>query len=303
MTPLTFTQRAWLVVALLWPVAVLNYLDRLMITTMHAPLVADIPMRDAQYGSLTSVFLLTYGLLSPLGGFLAARYSRRWVILGSLAVWSAVTVATGRMTSLEGLLVTRAIMGVSEACYIPAALALIADYHRGATRSLATGLHTSGIYTGAALGGLGGVLAERCGWRDAFAVFGGVGVAYAFILLLGLRDAVHSDEEHTVAVEENLATNDKPSWAEAAQALAASTGFWMLFALNALVGTSNWVIYGWLPTYLKERFSLGLGEAGMSATAYFQIASFAAALGGGALTDAWSRTQSRARAIVPAIGY
>ena len=180
--------RAWVVVGALWPVALLNYVDRLMLTTMREPVVAAIPMTDAQFGLLTSVFLWVYGALSPFGGFLADRYGRRAVILGSLAVWSVVTWATGQMDSLGGLLVARGLMGISEACYLPAALALIADQHPGRTRSLATGLHFSGIYAGAVLGGLGGVIAERFGWRSAFTLFGIVGLAYAPLLALGLHD-------------------------------------------------------------------------------------------------------------------
>ncbi len=179
-------QRAWLVVALLWPVAVLNYLDRLMITTMRDPILVDVPMSDAQFGLLTSVFLWVYGLLSPAGGFLADRYGRRVVILASLGVWSAVTWLTGRATTLNELLVARGLMGISEACYIPAALAMIADFHPGRTRSLATGIHTSGIYLGAALGGVGGIVAERFGWRAAFSVFGLAGITYAPLLMWSL---------------------------------------------------------------------------------------------------------------------
>ena len=180
--------RAWLTVALLWVIALVNYLDRLMITTMRDPIKADITMTDAQFGLLTSVFLWVYGVFSPLGGFLADRFSRTRVIIASLLIWSAVTWLTGHMHSVEGLLTARALMGLSEACYVPAALALIADYHPGPTRSLATGLHMSGIYAGAALGGVGGYIAEHFGWRAGFNLFGAFGVGYAVVTLFLLRD-------------------------------------------------------------------------------------------------------------------
>jgi len=170
------TSYAWLVVGLLWFVALLNYLDRLTVTSMRDWIVADIPMSDARFGLLTSVFLWVYGLCSPMGGFLADRYSRKWVIVVSLAVWSIVTWWTGHVHTFEALLLVRGIMGVSEACYIAAALALIADYHSGPTRSLATGLHQSGLYAGAALGGAGGWIAAEHGWRVAFTQFGAIGV-------------------------------------------------------------------------------------------------------------------------------
>ena len=145
-------------------------------------------MTDAQFGLLTSVFLWVYALLSPSAGYLADRFSRSRVIIGSLFVWSAVTWLTAHAHDFNQLLVARALMGVSEACYIPAALALITDYHRGPTRSLATGLHMSGLYAGAALGGLGGVLAENFKWQSAFNLFGAIGVVYSVLLIFALRE-------------------------------------------------------------------------------------------------------------------
>jgi len=291
---------AWLVVALLWLVALLNYLDRLMITTMRDPIKSNIAMTDAQFGLLTSVFLWIYGALSPLGGYLADRFSRRAVIIGSLFVWSAVTWMTAHVHTFEELLFARALMGVSEACYIPAALALIADYHRGPTRSLATGLHMSGVYAGAALGGIGGFIAEKHGWRSGFNWFGLFGVCYAILLYLTLKDAKVSNEtnvETTTSMPETI--NVRSAFA----ALFRQRAFWILLGINALVGVANWGINGWLPTYLKEHFQLGLGKAGMSATGYIQVASFVGVLIGGAWADSWSLKESRARAWVPAIGY
>src|SRR3954471_10746431 len=181
-------RAAWIAVGLLWVVAVLNYLDRLVITTMRESVVASVPMTEAQFGLLTSVFLWVYGILSPTCGFLADRLSRRRVIFFSLLVWSTVTWLTGHAQTFSGLFWARALMGVSEACYLPAALALIADHHRGSTRSLATALHNSGMYAGALLGGTGGYIAASHGWRAGFTIFGAVGVGYALVLLIVLRD-------------------------------------------------------------------------------------------------------------------
>ncbi len=197
MTSPSPTRAAWMAVLLLWPVAMLNYLDRQIFSTMKKSIVEGVPdiVTDARFGELMAIFLLVYGLLSPVGGILADRFNRRWVIIGSLAVWSAITWLTGHVQTYEQMWWARALMGVSEACYIPAGLALIADYHTGGTRSRAIGIHQSGIYTGLILGGMGGYIADSSyGWRAGFTWFGAAGVAYAFVLLFFLKNSPRSTE-------------------------------------------------------------------------------------------------------------
>lgn len=215
-TPNSQRFYAWTIVGLLWVVASLNYLDRLMLVSMRESVKSGIVMTDAQFGLLTSVFLWVYGSLSPVGGYLADRFSRKWVIIGSLVTWSAMTWVTGRVHTFQGLFAARALMGVSEAFYIPAGLALIAEWHRGSTRSLATGIHMSGLYAGAALGGLGGYIAQRYGWREGFTWFGVFGIAYSFVLLYWLRDAGPGD---STAATDRQAESERFSWEEALRAL------------------------------------------------------------------------------------
>ena len=194
------SRTAWLAVGLLWPVALLNYLDRQLIATMKTSIMADIPSiaTDEAYGRLMAVFMWVYAFLSPVGGFIADRFNRRWTVIASLAVWSLVTWMTGHVRTYDELWWARAAMGVSEAFYIPAALALIADFHQGPTRSRAVGIHQTGIYAGQALGGIGGVIADSAfGWRSGFQWFGLAGILYSFVLLVGLPAAPAGSESPT----------------------------------------------------------------------------------------------------------
>ncbi|MBL9183213.1 MAG: MFS transporter [Verrucomicrobiaceae bacterium] len=286
--------RAWLIVGVLWVVAALNYLDRIMITTMRDSLTQAVPMTDAQFGLLTSVFLWVYGLLSPLAGFLADRFNRSRLIVLSLLIWSLLTWLTGHARSFEELIVVRALMGMSEAAYLPAALALIADYHRGSTRSLATGIHMTGLSVGTGLAGIGGWLAEKQGWRFAFDVFGWLGIVYAMALWFVLRDPPVRQETQT--------SSPAPRLGDALASLFSNRSFWLLLAFWGLLALAGWAVAGWMPTYFKEQFSLGQGAAGISATSYLAVAMFAGKLIGGAWADRWSRTNDRARILVPAIG-
>ena len=297
-TPSLLPARAWLIVGLLWVVGCLNYLDRVMITTMRGSLMEAIPMSDAQFGILTSVFLWVYGLLSPFAGFLADRFNRSRVILISLFAWSAITWLTAHATTFNELLLTRALMGISEACYIPAALALIVDYHRDHTRSLAVGLHLSGIMAGSALGGLGGWLAERHNWAYAFEIFGLVGIVYAFVLVAFLRDA----QRDGLPVAPGPAPVETIRVGAALANLFSRPMFILALVYWGLLGMGNWGVVGWMPTYLNEHFHLSQGTAGLSATGYLQTAAMLGMLIGGAWADRWSRTNPRARILVPVIG-
>lgn len=294
--------RAWLTVALLWVVGCLNYLDRVMITTMRESILAEIPMTDAQFGLLTSVFLVVYAVCSPLAGFVADRFSRTRVIIVSFVAWSAVTCLTAHSRNFTELLITRALMGVSEACYIPAALALIADYHRTTTRSLANGLHLSGVMVGSGLGGLGGLIAERHGWHLSFTIFGFVGIAFSVVLIFGLRDRAESASE-PVGRARGEPVGDAPvRLREALVSLLSDRSFLLALLYWGLLGAGSWAVVGWMPTFLAERFHLGQGVAGLSATGYFQVAALIGVVVGGAWADRWSRTHPLGAVLVVRVG-
>ena len=290
------TRYAWLVVALLVPVALLNYLDRQMLASMKFSVMRDIPDigREANWGAILALFKWVYAFLSPIGGYLADRYSRRHVIAGSLFVWSLVTWTTGHVTSYEQLLATRALMGISEAFYIPAALALIADFHTGATRSRAIGLHQMGIYLGVMIGGFGGYAADHpdLGWRWAFSLCGLIGVIYAVPLFLMLRNPRRPADSAAM----------RPSPAGALRELLGNGSFILLVLYFTLPALAGWIVRDWMPAILKAEFNIGQGLAGVSATLYWQVAAIVGAVTGGWLADRWMQRTVRGRIYVSAIG-
>jgi len=295
--------RPWLVVALLVPVALLNYLDRQMLATMKGSLLVDIPSltNNAQWGFVLGCFKWTYAVLSPFGGFVADRFGKRWVICASLFVWSLVTWWTGHVASYHELVATRALMGISEAFYIPAALALIADVHPGATRSRAIGVHMAGIYLGQILGGFMGYVADSPdhGWHWAFSTCGMIGVIYALPLLAFLRSEkaeVATEKTHAVRVARR--SDEQPSL----RTLFTNRNFLLLVCVFTLPAIAGWVVRDWMPEILRERFALGQGKAGVSAILYVQLASLTGALLGGVVADRWMRLTPRGRIYTSALG-
>jgi MFS family permease len=296
----TLVRTAWLVVALLWPVALLNYLDRQMLASMKFSVMHDIPGigSEANWGFMLGQFKWVYAILSPIGGYVADRFSRRFTICASLFVWSAVTWWTGHVHSFNELLMARSLMGISEAFYIPAGLALIADYHQGVTRSRAVGLHQMAIYCGVIAGGFGGYVADApsLGWRIAFDVCGVFGMIYAIPLAIFLSRAAQPPKP----VEANA--NEHVSPFRALTDLLTNGAFILLVLYFTLPALAGWVVRDWMPAILKQQFNIGQGKAGISATLYWQSTAIVGAIVGGWLADRWMQRNPRGRIFVSAIG-
>ena len=291
--------RAWLIVGLLWVVGCLNYLDRVMMITMRGSIKEAIPMSDAQFGLLTTVFLFVYAILSPLGGYVADRFSCSRIITFSLFVWSATTWLTAHATTFHELLLTRGLMGISEACYLPAAGALIADYHRTTTRSLANGIHLSGVMVGAGLGGLGGFLAELHDWTYALGLFGAIGVAYTVVLLLFLADRPADALPGAGAAPPPPPRIRLP---DALRSLFGQPRFVLALLFWSLLGITSWSFTGWMPAYLGEHFHLPQGRAGLTSTVFICGGSLWGVVLSGFWADRWSRRSAAGRTWVGIIG-
>ena len=291
----------WVVVALLWGVALLNYMDRQMLSTMKESMQLDISeLQTAEnFGRLMAVFLWIYGLMSPFAGAIADRVNRKWLIVISLFVWSAVTYGMGYANTFTEIYWLRALMGVSEALYIPAGLSLIADWHSDKTRSLAVGIHMTGLYTGQAIGGFGATVAASYTWHTAFHWFGLIGIAYALLLVLCLRE----NPNHNV-VKPNVETNkvEKESILKGFSAIFSTVAFWIILFYFAAPSLPGWAIKNWLPTLFSENLNLPMAEAGPMSTITIALSSFCGVVAGGILSDRWVQRNIRGRIYISAIG-
>jgi MFS transporter, ACS family, D-galactonate transporter len=292
----------WLVVALLWVVALLNYMDRQMLSTMKPAMMADIAELEKaeNFGRLMAVFLWIYGLMSPLAGLIGDRTNRKWLIIGSLGVWSFVTLTMGYATTFNQLFVLRAVMGVSEALYMPAGLSLIADYHRGNTRSRAVGLHMTGIYVGQALGGFGATVASSWSWQTAFHSFGLVGILYSIILVIFLQEK--RNDKVVVEQEQVSAQTGLKSIRYSLALLLGTMSFWIILFYFAAPSFPGWAVKNWLPTLFSDSLGIPMSKAGPLCTITVAMSSFLGVLAGGILADRWTMKNLRGRIFTGAIG-
>jgi MFS transporter, ACS family, D-galactonate transporter len=291
----------WLVVALLWLVALLNYMDRQMLSTMKPAMMADIAELEKaeNFGKLMAVFLWIYGLMSPLAGLIGDRVNRKWLIIGSLGVWSFVTFSMGYATNFRQLFILRALMGISEALYMPAGLSLIADYHRGNTRSRAVGIHMTGIYVGQAFGGFGATVAGSWSWQTAFHSFGITGIIYSAVLMIFLHEK--RDNSKIREVEKSIGTG-LSSMRHTLGLLLGTFSFWIILFYFAAPSFPGWAVKNWLPTLFADSLGIPMSQAGPLCTITVAMSSFLGVLTGGLLADKWTMRNLRGRIYTGAIG-
>ncbi|WP_418788237.1 MFS transporter [Leyella stercorea] len=293
----------WLVVALLWVVALLNYMDRQMLSTMQDAMKFDIvELQKAEaFGALMAVFLWIYGIVSPFAGVVADRVSRKKLVVGSLFVWSAVTYLMGYASDFTQLYWLRALMGVSEALYIPSALSLIADWHEGKSRSLAIGIHMTGLYVGQAVGGFGATIAATFSWHSTFYWFGIIGIAYSVVLALLLHDKPKAAD--AVAASPNPATlMKKESLWRGLSVVLSTWAFWVILIYFAVPSLPGWATKNWLPTLFADNLGLNMAQAGPMSTITIAASSFVGVLLGGVMSDKWVLRNIRGRIYTSAIG-
>jgi MFS family permease len=290
----------WVVIAMLWLVCFFNYADRLAIFSVFPLIKAQMQLSDFELGILASSFMWTYALFGPLAGGLCDRLPRKRLVLGALIFWSAVTSATALAHGFAQLVACRALGGLGEAFYFPAAMSLISDYHGPATRSRAMSLHQSSVYAGSVAGAaLAGWMGQTYGWRSSFVLFGAIGLVLGLVLWGFLREPVRGMSDHAeVAPGPHVGTSLLSGFAE----VFANRLVLLLVAVFMAANFVAAIFLTWMPTFLHDKFHMSLAMAGLNATAYLQIASVLGVLTGGLLADRLRRRVPGGRLLAQGFG-
>ena len=283
-----FVALEWQLIAFLWVCYVLNHADRQVVYSLFPALQKTFGYSDAVLGLTGALFLWVYGLCSPLAGILGDRVPKSRLVLGSLILWSAFTALTGFSPNGSFLLGCRALLGVSESMFMPAAYALMAAAHGPRTRSRAIAIFGTSQLIGVAAGGsISAWIAERLNWRVSFWLLGAIGILFAYPLRRFFARMPDAFKQSPAAGES-----------------AGLSSFFVLFRIPSLrvialfvsVATFGlFLVYTWLPTFLFDKFKIGLARAGFEASVYPQIGTAFGLLVGGWLADRYSVRVKAAR--------
>ena len=295
--PTTQCREKWIVLAMLWMVCLLNYADRQAISSLFPLLERDFGFSKAQLGLIGSAFMWVYALSAPVAGYAGDRLSRKRLILGGCFFWSLMTALTGWCGKVWQFTLTRALIGLGESVYFPSAASLLSDYHGKASRSTALSLHQSAVYLGTIAGGwLGAVIAEQYGWRWTFYAFGAVGVLLCLLLSLRLREPIRGASEPIQVSGENSGRGMLTVF----RSLLSRPEVLLLMGGFACANGVSAIFLVWAPTFLFEKFHLGLVAAGFSAVAAIQISCAVSAPLSGLIADRLSLSVPGARMLVQA---
>lgn len=290
-------DRAGLVLAMLLIVYVFNFLDRMLLSILAAPIQADLKLSDGQMGLLGGLaFAALYSTLAVPLSALADRTGRARVIGWSLIVWSAFTALCGMATSFWQIFLARLGVGVGEAGGVAPSYAVIGEWFAPERRATALAIYSLGIPLGSAFGLLaGGYIAQEIDWRVAFIVVGLAGVIFAPLFRLFVKDRPESLAPITVTAV--------PSPGTTFRLLARKPSFWLL-SFGAAAGSS--IGYGigfWLPSFVQRSFALGLFDSALFIAGLLLIGGTAGILAGGRLADRLGQGDRAWYAWLPAIAY
>ncbi len=297
MTEPTPPKGRYVALALLVVVYALNFLDRQIISILKDPIAEELGLSDTQLGLMGGLaFALLYTTLAVPVAWLADRFSRVWIITGALALWSGFTALCGLAGNFGQLFLARMGVGVGEAGGVAPAYSLISDYFPPKQRARALAIFAFGIPIGSAAGVLfGGLLAQQVDWRFAFVVVGLIGVLFAPIFRLLVKDPPRGGMDGAVTAEKPM------GFVATARLAAAKPGFWLLSLGAAFTSMTGYGFMYWLPTFLARSLEMDLGTRSWFLAALLLIGGMAGMTLGGGLGDRLGQKSRAAYPLIPAV--
>lgn len=298
--------RAWVVLAILTFVYVLNFLDRQLLSILAKPIQDELGVSDGQLGLIGGLyFAMFYCILAIPVGWLADRTNRVKVLAFSCGLWSAATAACGMASSYPQLALARMAVGVGEAGGVPPSYAIITDYFPPGTRGTALGLFNLGPPIGAAMGvAFGASVAAAYSWRMAFIWVGAVGVVTAVGVWCFIREPRKGglDPAPAQPPPQAAAAGPAPGFADTCRSFFANP---VLRNMALACGATQFVTYAMLNftvLLLMREKGMTLEDVAVWYAVVFGVGSAAGMFASGRLIDRLARRSRTAYAYLPAIG-
>ncbi len=274
--------------AMLFVVALFNYIDRSIIAILQEPLKADLKLSDTQLGALTGLsFAILYSTMALPIARLADRWNRKKLIATALAIWSSATAACGLAGNFATLVALRMGVAFGEAGCVPASHSLIADYFPLKRRATALAIWGLSSPLGTMLGfALGGWITQAMSWRQAFAVFGIAGLALA-PLVLTIKEPVRG------AFDDNADPRAELPLREALGVLWGSRAFRLLALGGAAHAFVLYSVQNWNAPFFGRVHEMPLKQVAFVLALAFGLGGGLGQFLGGALSDRLGRTDRR----------
>jgi predicted MFS family arabinose efflux permease len=291
-------RRAWIVLAMLWFVYVLNFLDRQLMSILAKPIQDSLHVSDSQLGLIGGFyFALFYCFIAIPVGWLADRTNRVTVLSAACGIWSAATVACGLSASYGQFALSRMTVGFGEAGGVPPSYAIISDYFPPSRRGTALGIYNLGPPVGAALGiAFGAAIAAAFNWRYAFILLGAIGILAAIVLPMIVKEPPRGGLDAPGAIA------------------TPKTGFWstlrMFFSRPTLVlaalgsGATQFVTYGlgnFTTLFLMREKGMALHDVALWYALVVGIGMSAGIFVSGRVIDRYARKSKVVYAMAPVI--
>lgn len=290
---------AFYVLGILLFVYTLNFIDRIVIGVLAAPIKAELALTDTQLGLLGgTAFALFYTALGIPIGWLADRVSRMWIMTASLALWSAFTGLCGVVQTFAQLFLARLGVGIGEAGGTAPAYSLISDYFPPSQRARALGVFSFGVPIGSGLGlALGGIVATLVDWRAAFIALGLLGLLIAPVFLATVREPVRG------ALDGHVRPAPAHGVREVLAKLARKPAFWALSFGGGMSSIAGYGLIFWMPSFIMRSFGLTLMDASLFLAGLVLTGGVTGVWLGGWLADRLGRRGKAAYALVPATAF
>ncbi|MFP6562666.1 MFS transporter [Paraburkholderia sp. B3] len=260
MQPTYRPARAWFMAAMLFLLVAINFVDKVVLGLVAAPLMKELGLSPAQYGLVAGSFFFLFAVTGVAGGFLSNRLPTRWLLLVMALLWAVVQLPVAYSSSLGMLIACRVLLGAGEGPAQPIAIHACYKWFPDERRNLPVSVFQQGGVFGMIVAGIAVPWIDATwGWRTNFVVLAVLGLAWAALwLAVGREGPLDAHATKVCAPQEPAGTVARIGY----RALLTDRTVVCIIALHFAAFLTLALVLTWLPAYLSEGLGFGPRRAG-----------------------------------------